>query len=1036
MLTTSWLTRHAASLATRTTCSSLSSTTTRSSSGSSGSSGSPGSSGSSGPSGPSSSQPSPSPSPFRNCSSSSSPLQSSPSSAWSHRTFTSTSASAVPSQSSTEVSSTTTSNTPSTSSAATTPPSTLSERVAHARRLRSSPSDSASQEQLVRTSSSNSAEAIDRLLSKSIASAAQAANQDTTASASKSDPSQPDPNLPNLPNLPNGTISSFARQFTPQRPALRRVRSKQRASTPPTHNEMLEATAAEPRQSSTRRAAPSTSTSTSSPASAPSSGWKSRRVLSSRLPLPSHERVVSKTLWQLNRLEGRLTAAERTLASLETPWEALDTEARSTLQKLYQNRIQRELSGPSKTVPSKHPKESDAALDDTGMGDIDHLVHVARLSEVPRDDSPFFGELHGKRKRLHTHLVKTLQVRQGQLQRKLAWLQRERLPPPGSSTSSTRNATRLEPELPPLPPRSDYSNFLTAASTPVTVLPQSPAPIAKLTHGLQRVLFNPGVHFLQDPRSRVWNFPRGLLNDVPPIEDFDQSKLPRYVTSSEDKDLMALAQKEGKKLVGSTSSTVAMLCQIYFWISKGKEVNLEMLSSIWAKQNKDFSMGQQLPASVELLYEDGRYSIDADKSIDVTSGMNVLADYGHMMEKLLTTDQPEFRRFLKSSLNPAASEVDQRQAYHYMATDHMVLRSQLDAHDPHLPNVSFDLKTRGTIAIRQDRLNYIEGAGYTVDRLRGLWNSFEREYYDLIRSAFLKYQFQARIGHMDGCFVAYHSTRTFYGFQYVPIEEMDVALFGNHETGNQIFRLALGFLERILLEATSLYPERSIRMTFAASPKEDVLRVFVTPQSSGGSTTDDVAGPLTLLEYRGTNYVNGQPVRHVMIGPREDTPAPPTPKPAADEAPVRTTPPHLLPSKWEIGYSVTRSSTSDPDGSPLPPQEVRSMLASVRATQRMFSTLYLPSGISLHDLEDARKRVAAAYETGEEPSEDDLKLIKMLPEREGMKYGRPSKLVSQLRMRAKSNAKTNEQQESDDETSGHYEMRSTLVSRKNRLEEQ
>ncbi|SGY79671.1 BQ5605_C008g05193 [Microbotryum silenes-dioicae] len=953
------------------------------------------------------------------------------------------------------VSSTNTTNTPSTSSSATTPPLTLADRVAHARRLRSSPSESASQEQLFRTSSSNSAEVIDRLLSKSIASTAQDANQDTTASASESDSSQPDP------SMPNGTISSFARQFTPQRPALRRVRSKPRASTPPTHNEMLEVTAAEPRQSSTRRAAPSTSTSISSPSSAPSPGLKPRRVLSSRPP--PHEKVVAKTLWQLNRLQGRLTAAERTLASLETPWEALDTEARSTLQKLYQERVQRELSGPCKTVPSKNLKETDAAPDDTGMGEIDHLVHVARLTEVPRDDSPFFGELHGKRKSLNAHLVKTLHVRQGQLQRKLDWLQRERLPPPGSSTSSTRNATRVEPELPPLPPRSDYSNFLTAASTPVTVLPRSPAPIAKLTHGLQRVLFNPGVHFLQDPRSRVWNFPRGLLNDVPPIEDFDQSKLPRYVTSSQDKDLMALAQKEGKKLVGSTSSTVAMLCQvcrtlenptrgsyekgavltppsphaqIYFWISKGKEVNLDMLSSIWTKQNKDFSMGQQLPASVELLYEDGRYSIDADKTIDVTSGMNVLADYGHMMEKLLTTDQPEFRRFLKSSPNPAASEVDQRQAYHYMATDHMVLRSQLDAHDPHLPNVSFDLKTRGTIAIRQDRLNYIEGAGYTVDRLRGLWNSFEREYYDLIRSAFLKYQFQARIGHMDGCFVAYHSTRTFYGFQYVPIEEMDVALFGNHETGNQIFRLALGFLERILLEATSLYPERSIRMTFAASPKEDVLRVFVTPQSSGGSTTDDVGGPLTLLEYRGTNYVNGQPVRHVMIGPREDTPAPPTPKPAADEAPVRTTPPHLLPSKWEIGYSVTQSSTSDPDGSPLTPQEVRSMLASVRATQRMFSTLYLPSGISLHDLEDARKRVAAAYETGEEPSEDDLKLIKMLPEREGMKYGRPSKLVSQLRMRAKSNAKTNEQQESDDENSGHYEMTSTLVSRMDRFEEE
>ncbi|SCV70937.1 BQ2448_3699 [Microbotryum intermedium] len=939
---------------------------------------------------------------------------------------------------------------------------TLAERIALARRQRSSPSASGPQEQLIRTSSNN-AESINHLVSKSIERSAQAseivhsnATEDPSANASanKSASSHPSPASSSASNVPNGTISFFARQFTPTRSApprrLRTKQQRQRGSGPPTRNEMLEAATAKPQQPFSRRAAPSGSTSTSSPLSAS----KPRRTSSSRLPSP--EMAVSKIAWQLKRLEGRLATAERTVASLETPWEALGTEARSTFQNLYKDRIRRELSGPSKEVTPEKKQETTTPAD-TSMGDIDHLVHILRLTEIPLDDSPFYADFHERRRRHNltpllngqAHSAETLKSRQSQLKEKLALLQeppprlrRDPLPSRRSTAAAGTNSTRPEPDLPPLPPRSDYTNFLTASSTAVTVLPQSPAPIASLTHGLQRVLFNPGVHFLQDPRSRVWNFPRGLLNDVPPIEDFDQTKLPRYVTSSEDKDLMALAEKEGKKLVGSTSSTVAMLCQIYFWMSKGKEVNLDMLSSIWEKQNKDFSMGQQLPASVELLYENGRYAIDADKSIDVTSGMNVLADYGHMMEKLLTTDQPEFRRFLKSSRNPAPSEADQRQAYHYMAascsraTDHMVLRSQLDAHDPHLPNVSFDLKTRGTIAIRQDRLNYIEGAGYTVDRLRGLWNSFEREYYDLVRSAFLKYQFQARIGHMDGCFVAYHSTRTFYGFQYVPIEEMDVALFGNHETGNQIFRLALGFLERILLEATSLYPERSIRMTFAASPKEDVLRVYVSGHSPAGSTTDDVAGPLTLLEYRGTNYVNGQPVRHVMIGPRQDTASRPTPKPAADADPVRATPPHLLPAEWEVGYSVTRSSTADPDESPLPPQEVRSMLASVRATQRMFSTLYLPSGISLHDLEDARKRVAVAYEKGQEPSEDDLKLIKMLPEREGMKYGRPSKLVSQLRLRAKSNAKTNELQESDDENSGHYEMRLTLVSRKDRVDEQ
>ncbi|KAG5220919.1 mitochondrial protein Pet127-domain-containing protein [Salix suchowensis] len=57
-----------------------------------------------------------------------------------------------------------------------------------------------------------------------------------------------------------------------------------------------------------------------------------------------------------------------------------------------------------------------------------------------------------------------------------------------------------------------------------------------------------------------------------------------------------------------------------------------------------------------------------------------------------------------------------------------------------------------------DVLNYEENSGYLIRTLQGPLESFEREYYDLIRSAFLKYSFQARIGNMDGVLVAYHNT--------------------------------------------------------------------------------------------------------------------------------------------------------------------------------------------------------------------------------------------------------------------------------------
>ncbi len=44
------------------------------------------------------------------------------------------------------------------------------------------------------------------------------------------------------------------------------------------------------------------------------------------------------------------------------------------------------------------------------------------------------------------------------------------------------------------------------------------------------------------------------------------------------------------------------------------------------------------------------------------------------------------------------------------------------------------------MTIRHDLLNFEEGSGYQLRTLHGLVESFEKEYYDLIRSAFLKYR--------------------------------------------------------------------------------------------------------------------------------------------------------------------------------------------------------------------------------------------------------------------------------------------------------
>lgn len=245
---------------------------------------------------------------------------------------------------------------------------------------------------------------------------------------------------------------------------------------------------------------------------------------------------------------------------------------------------------------------------------------------------------------------------------------------------------------------------------------------------------------------------------------------------------------------------------------------------------------------------------------------------------------------------------------------------------------------------------------------------------------------------MDGIFVAYHSTARFYGFQYLPITEMDEALFGTHETGKQVFKLAVGMLERLLQEATECFEGESVRVTWAADTKRDVLRLFVSPdrpevkkeevEEGEGEKFEKV--PMTLLEVRGTNYIDGEvsydPV--VIESPTNST----------GEVPV-----------WQAGYEITRSTgaeteqvpaTSDSSSSTkvLNARQISDLFNGVRETQKMFSSLMLPTGVSPKDIQKAAER---AKKSGVELDSSDLSI--RFPLVEGMTYRGPSAQAQDLR---------------------------------------
>ncbi|KAI9443275.1 mitochondrial protein Pet127-domain-containing protein [Lactarius indigo] len=449
------------------------------------------------------------------------------------------------------------------------------------------------------------------------------------------------------------------------------------------------------------------------------------------------------------------------------------------------------------------------------------------------------------------------------------------------------------------------------------VTPPSPqSPIATLAHGLERVLFNPGVQWLQDPRSHVYSFTT-WLEKIIPVKNFAFERLPPFLPSSRDQDLHVIAKREGRKYAGSTSSMSGLLSQLYYLISGDKPINASNLSNGFSTQPQTFTPGQRGAASVILNYRDGVYLIDsAGDRVPGFSQKNVLVWMGTLLEKFLTCSPTDFLRLTRSSDAPTPlAEESKREAYRYSKSDKFVLRSQLDCVDPRLPGTGvFDIKTRAVMTVRHDLLNFEESSGYQIRTLQGLEESFEKEYYDLIRSAFLKYSFQARIGNMDGVFVTYHNTKKIFGFQYIPLSEMDARLFGDDAVGDAVFERCLTLLEVVLEEATRELPHQSIRLTAEKFEGEDNLKVFLEP----ADWDEELHGhrPIIQLDVSTKSYIDEMAATGPSAVERSNLP-------------------------WTVLWSISKPI--------FDPRIIRGNLAAAR--QRAFHPLFLPTGVNMQNME-------------------------------------------------------------------------------------
>jgi hypothetical protein len=384
---------------------------------------------------------------------------------------------------------------------------------------------------------------------------------------------------------------------------------------------------------------------------------------------------------------------------------------------------------------------------------------------------------------------------------------------------------------------------ISAADLKLVPINEEKLKVPSLSYGLERVLFNPGVYHLQDPRSRVFNFDP-YLQTIMPVSEFDFTLLKKFITSSRDDVLLSTAKAEGKKYTGSTSSMTSALSHFHYLLSQWRKINPGILSRNFPIDFDSFTQLQRAPTALFLRYRDGTYAIDADKEYDTA---NVLSMLGQSMEKLLTLSTEEFEQYRKHSGDPPSEEArNKSESYHYTTMGDFLMRSQLDAHDPRIPGTGmFDLKTRAVVSIRMDTAKYEHGSGYEIRGRHGEWESFEREYYDMIRAAFLKYSLQVRMGRMDGIFVAFHNTERIFGFQYISLPEMDYALHGTDDTttGDSEFKLSLSLLNRVLDRATTEFPKQSLRLFFetrARTSEEETPYMYIFAEPVDEKTIEEI----------------------------------------------------------------------------------------------------------------------------------------------------------------------------------------------------
>lgn len=276
------------------------------------------------------------------------------------------------------------------------------------------------------------------------------------------------------------------------------------------------------------------------------------------------------------------------------------------------------------------------------------------------------------------------------------------------------------------------------------------------------------------------------------------SRIPPYKKPSNDSALLDFAKAVNGKYIMSTSTISLALTQLYYLTSNFQNPMMNSISENLCALSKKFMISQRKPVT-KLVRKIGTnlYAMDSD-SEPFASRMEILLFLGKVLEKMYTMERDEFNEsMVKRFMDPSNQTMLEDDHHRFMFVNNEIcLRSQIDCMStlPDGQKIVYEIKSRAIAPMRYHLDRYFDYFDYHLKSLNGFHSSFEREYYDLIRSAFLKYFFQLKIGRMDGALIGYHNTKTHFGFDYLPLSSIEKSLFGDSFKADRMFT----FLNKML----------------------------------------------------------------------------------------------------------------------------------------------------------------------------------------------------------------------------------------------